>query len=507
MGWMHPDELFAALSEAATRDEPPALLGTAGSVSHRQLGAAVETAAAELRAHDVRVLASVMDNGPGWVTMDLAALRAAVVHVPLPPFFTPAQHAHALDACAADALLVPDSASSAFTALGFRPAQAWSDGVTLLRRRVPEATLPAGTAKITFTSGTTGNPKGVCLSAQSMLSVARGIAEATAPLRITRHLCALPFAVLLENVAGVLAPLLRGGTCVVLPCARAGLTGSSTFDPATLHEAVVEHAAQSVILLPQMLRRWAAWLQARRVAAPATLRLVAVGGAAVGTRALEQARALGLPAYEGYGLSEGASVQTLNLPHADRPGSAGRALPHARLRVAADGEIEIGGTLFLGYLGERAPAGDWWRSGDLGEIDADGYVHVRGRRKNVLITAFGRNVSPEWVETALRGEAAIAQAAVFGEGEPALSAVLWPAAPDLPDAAIASAVAAANAGLPDYARVLRWIRAQAPFDAQHGMATVNGRPRRAAIEARHRDALHAHTGRSNSDPLLINEQP
>jgi long-chain acyl-CoA synthetase len=503
---MQTNELFCALSAGAASDAHPALISNAGGASYRELCAAVEANATELRAQHVRVLASVMDNGPDWVTTDLAALRAGVVHVPLPAFFTPAQHAHALTAAAADALLVPESASAAFLALGFRTAEGWREGLVLLRRSVPAAQLPHGTAKITFTSGTTGNPKGVCLSAQSMLSVARGIADATAPLAITRHLCALPFAVLLENVAGVVAPLLRGGTCVVLPCAHVGLTGSSTFDPAALHESVVRHAAQSVILLPQMLRAWVAWLHASRARAPAALRLVAVGGAAVGARVLEQARALGLPAYEGYGLSEGASVQTLNLPHADRPGSAGRALPHARVRLAPDGEIEIGGTLFVGYLGEDARVREWWPTGDLGEIDTDGFVHVRGRRKNVLITAFGRNLSPEWVETALRSEAAIAQAVVVGEGEPALSAVLWPSAPDIPNAAIAAAVCAANATLPDYARVLRWVRAQEPFDARHGMATANGRPRRNAIELRHRGALLEQAERTQADSIHATAQ-
>ena len=76
----------------------------------------------------------------------------------------------------------------------------------------------------------------------------------------------------------------------------------------------------------------------------------------------------------------------------------------------------------------------WWPTGDLGEIDADGFVHVRGRIKHVLITAFGRNVSPEWVETALRSEGSIAQAVVFGEAQAELSAVLWPMHPAASDA-------------------------------------------------------------------------
>ena len=222
---------------------------------------------------------------------------------------------------------------------------------------------------------------------------------------------------------------------------------------------------------------------------------MAVGGAAVGLRAIHAARAVGLPAYEGYGLSEGASVQTLNLPGSDRPGSVGRPLPHALLRVADDGELLVAGTLCAGYLGDSQRDGDapltWWPTGDLGRIDDEGFVHVLGRKKHVLITAFGRNVSPEWVETALHGEPALAQAVVFGDGAPALSAVLWPRHDVLPDAALHAAVQAANAALPDYARVRRWVRARAEFSAESGMSTTNGRPQRAAIWQRHADALSA----------------
>jgi long-subunit acyl-CoA synthetase (AMP-forming) len=209
----------------------------------------------------------------------------------------------------------------------------------------------------------------------------------------------------------------------------------------------------------------------------------------VGAKLVLAARALGIPAHEGYGLSEGASVQTLNLPGADRPGSAGRALPHAQLRVAADGEIEIRGSLFGGYLGDLAEPPAWWPTGDLGTIDADGFLHISGRKKHLLITAFGRNVSPEWVESALRSENAVAQAVVFGDAQPELSAVLWPVRPDATDTALQAAVDAANAALPDYARVRRWVRGRFDFNAASGMATGNGRPQRAAILQAHIDAL------------------
>jgi long-subunit acyl-CoA synthetase (AMP-forming) len=452
----------------------------------------VDVLAAAWQSQGVRVVATLMDNGAAWIVADLAALQAGIVHLPLPGFFTPAQITHALRAAGADALLAVPQAALAFAPLPASAVELMGQPLAWLRLPAQPVTMPAGTVKVTFTSGTTGTPKGVCLGRAGLAAVAGGVAEALAPLSIGRHLSALPLAVLLENVAGAMAALSQGATCVVPPLRQVGLQGSSSFDPSALHAEVIGAQAHSVILLPQMLRAWTGWLQATGQRAPASLRIVAVGGAAVGAPLIAAAQAVGIPACEGYGLSEGGSVQTLNLPGAQRLGSAGRALPHARLRIASDGEIEVAGSLFLGYLGE---AGDptappaWWRSGDLGDIDADGFVHVRGRRKQVLITAFGRNVSPEWVETALHSEPAIAQAVVFGEAQPALSAVLWPMRPELDDATLAAAVQRANATLPDYARIGRWCRATAAFSAESGLATANGRPQRAAIEQRHARAL------------------
>jgi len=451
------------------------------------LVAAVEHLAEHLGQSRVRVLATLLDNGPAWVVADLAALRAGVVHVPLPAFFTPAQREHALEVAGVDAVLAP------IPLPGFEasPCPVAGAALHLGVRSAAAASLPAGTAKVTFTSGTTGAPKGVCLSGPAMFAVARGLADALAPLAIERHLVALPLPVLLENLAGVYAPLWHGASVVVPPLAAVGLAGSSSFDPAPLDAMVRHERANSLITLPQMLRAWAHWRIAAGAPANARLRLVAVGGAAVGKALIAQARAAGLPAYEGYGLSEGASVQTLNLPGADRPGSVGRALPHAKIRVAADAEIEIAGTPMLGYVGDPSPPGEWWPTGDLGEVDADGFVHVRGRKKHVLITGFGRNVSPEWVETALRSLPPIAQSVVFGDGAPALSAVLWPSRAGLDDAALDAAVAAANAELPDYARVAHWVRARAPFAPAAGTCTANGRPLRDAIERIHAAELAA----------------
>jgi long-chain acyl-CoA synthetase len=466
-----------------------ALTQGAYQLTHDALNQQVRQLSAALQAQGLRTVATLLDNGAAWVLLDLALAQAGLVHVPLPVFFTPEQMGHALQACGADALVTAPAMATHWKAAPAQALQVGPEALMLLRlpgRCVP---MPEGTRKITFTSGTTGNPKGVCLSGDAMDRVAQGLVQALAPLDIRRHLCALPLAVLLENIAGVMAPLARGAECVALPLAELGLQGSSRFDPATFHATLVRCAPHSLILLPQMLRAWTGWLTATAQRAPPGLRMVAVGGAAVGERLIRAARSVGIPAHEGYGLSEGASVQTLNLPGADRPGSAGCALPHTRLRVDEHGQIHVAGSLMSGYLGDSAPAPLWWATGDVGHLDAEGFLHVRGRLRHVLITAFGRNVSPEWVETALRSEPVIAQAVVFGEAQPALSAVIWPLRPEASDAQLDAAVQASNNALPDYARIGHWVRARAEFTAATGLATANGRPQRQAIFDQHADAL------------------
>ncbi|MCZ2496136.1 AMP-binding protein [Xylophilus sp. Kf1] len=470
----------------------PALVDADGQWSRQDLRDEVRSLADRFRSMGIKVVATLMDNCPAWVVADLASSASNLVHIPMPTFFTGAQIEHALNAAGVDALLTnPALAARWSSGLPGSSLRIAGMDMTLLQLPAVPVSMPADTAKVTFTSGSTGDPKGVCLSAASMRAVASGLRQAMAPLDIRRHLCALPFAVLLENIAGLMAPLGLGASCIVLPLEQVGLRGSSSFDVAVFHATVLKHQPNSVILLPQMLRAWTAFLGMTGQKVPECVRFVAVGGAAVGSKLLQAARSAGIPAYEGYGLSEGASVQTLNLPGADKPGSAGRPLPHARLRISASGEIEVAGSLCSGYLGMPENPGDarqpWFATGDIGRLDAEGFLHIEGRRKHLLITAFGRNVSPEWVETTLRAENSILQCVVFGDGQPSLGAVLWPTRPELPDAALQAGVDAANAGLPDYAQVRHWVRAGAAFDMASGMATANGRPRRDAIREAHSD--------------------
>jgi long-subunit acyl-CoA synthetase (AMP-forming) len=401
-----------------------------------------------------RVLGLLADNGADWVSVDLAAQKAGVVLVPLPAFFTETQIAYAVSSSGMDSLVGP-------ALPGFRSAGEL-EGLPFHRREASAPDFPHGTAKITYTSGTTGAPKGVPLSAAQQSAVAAALAQATAGLGLRRHLCLLPLAVLLENVAGVYAPLRAGMEICVPPLAEVGMRGSSSFDARACLAALERWQPHSVILLPQMLAALCAALE-QGVPPPRSLRFAAVGGAKVSPALIARARALGVPAYEGYGLSECASVVALNLPGAERPGSVGRPLGHAAVRIV-DGEIHVQGL----------------PTGDLGRLDADGYLYVEGRRKHVLITSFGRNVSPEWPEAELLAGRAIAQAAVFGEARARLCALLVPA-PGASQEAVDAQVRAANERLPDYARIGAWLRADQPFTPQNGFATANGRARRDAL--------------------------
>jgi long-chain acyl-CoA synthetase len=450
----------------------------------------VERIARALARARPRVVGLLADNGPDWLAADFAAERCGATLVPLPAFFTADQLRHAAAASGMDALLC-DSTGAA-RALGFGAASP-IDGCDLgwYRRHAAPVTLPEATAKITFTSGTTGTPRGVCLSTAQQRELAHALAQATYPLRLARHVCLLPLPVLLENVAGARAALLSGAECIVPPLAVVGMSGATGFDPMTCLATIDRWGAESVILLPQMMLALTAALEAG-APRPARLRFAAVGGARVAPTLLERARAAGLPAYEGYGLTECGSVVTLNLPGADRPGSVGRPLAHAEVRIE-DREILVSGSRCLGYLGGAgsAPGGTWLRTGDRGRLDADGFLHVEGRRKHVLITSFGRNVAPEWPEAELAASGAIAQAAVFGEARPRLCAVIVPRVAGATHSSIEAEVLRANARLPDYAQVALWIRAEAPFSAANGLATANGRVRRDAVWSRYGRDLEA----------------
>jgi long-chain acyl-CoA synthetase len=478
------------------RQGAPVLWEVKGALRAQDLLQRIGQISDALASEPGRCVGVLVDNGADWVASDLAVLAADRICVPVPRFFSPEQLRHVAQAAGIQTWLIDapepplpaDGKSWTFKGLG--------DGLWRWTRADERASTlpPPHTAKITFTSGTTGQPKGVCLSQPTLESVAGSLAELARELGLQRHLCALPLSLLLENVAGVYAPLLAGIPTVVLPLAQLGWQGSSSIALPKLLGEIERWQPDSLILVPELLHGLVTALEWTGVR-PRSLRFVAVGGGRVSEHLLDRAAAVGLPIYEGYGLSECASVVTLNRPRRERRGTVGQPLPHARIDMADDGEVIVHGPCMEGYLGDAPhPTPGRWATGDVGRMDGD-FLRLTGRKRNVFITSLGRNVSPEWVEAELAQTLPIAQAAVFGEARPRNVAVLVPRAQGVPSSelspTIEAAVRHANQRLPDYAQVSAWILADEPFSAENGLATQNGRNRRDAIEARYRRQLEA----------------
>jgi len=477
--------VLEALQRHAT-EQPDHIALDSGSVSltYKKLLDNVRALAAELQQSGAHVLALAADNSPAWAVADLACIRAGIPLIPVPHFFSPTQIEHLLGHAGVDGVLTdrPDSVSALLQGLSIdqQAAQNTSIGLDLIAMDTANVELPDGCAKITFTSGSTGEPKGVCLQQCAMETVAASLADTTGACREDRHLSLLPYATLLENIGGLYAPLLAGATIIVPGMAGVGMSGASGLDIGRFMAALHGSGATTCIMIPQMLHALIAALE-QGMKKPSVLRYIAVGGAAVSPHLLERAAELSLPVFEGYGLSEAASVVAVNRAGDCRPGSVGRALPHVELKFAGDGEILVRGSLFSGYLGDTAQgAGDYWPTGDIGHQDDEGFLYLSGRKKHIFITAFGRNVSPEWVERELSIEPAIAQCCVFGEAQPFNVAVIVPRESADADR-VQQAVDAANARLPDYARVAKWLVADEAFSVANGLWTGTGRPRRQHI--------------------------
>lgn len=432
----------------------------------------VEQVAAELMAQKIDVLALRMENGLNWAVVDLAAMMANVVVVPIPTFFSPAQVEHILAQSGADALL-GDWQSKPYSLEIAQDVSLTMAALPLRRLRRPtRASYLEGTGKITFTSGSTGHPKGVCLSNEHLCSVARSLANSVRGFAHT-HLVLLPLSTLLENITGIYVPLILGGTSYIFPGQRTGLLGSSQFNPHLFADILAGIKPDSIVLTPALLLTLISLVKLQPWLAE-SLKFVAVGGAKVSASLIKAAHDLHIPAFEGYGLSECGSVVCLNTPAHFQSGSCGKPLPHIQVRIAEDGEILVKGATALGYLNEPFHQA-WLATGDLADMDEQGYVTLLGRKKNLIVTAYGRNVSPEWIESEALAFLPHVQFIITGDSQQALCAVM-----EVVEHA-EEKISALNDTLPDYAQ----IRTVLMLDNPKAMAdwyTNNGKLKRDEIE-------------------------
>ena len=444
---------------------------------------AVDQASQWLREAKIARLGLLLDNEPAWLVWDIAAQNEGICLIPLPTFFSAEQISHIVESAGVTHVVsAPELqgllVSNQLRRIGLSDIPLCTHNSVYCVTSVREPHIPAGTHKITFTSGSTGKPKGVCLSTQHCLAVAQAIADRVS-FKSPRHLCTLPLSTLLENLAGIYQTWLQDGSVVLYPLAYLGFDGGRLTSFNAFVAAMNQAQPESMITVPALLMAVVKAGQAG-LQLPNTFKFVAVGGARVAPRLVEQALSQGIPVFEGYGLSECASVVAINTPEGSRAGTSGKVLDHLKLSTV-DGEIVVEGPLFLGYMDQPETWGlQRYETGDLGDITSDQFVRISGRKKNVVITTLGRNIAPEWIEGELFAEGIFDQCVVLGNNLDQCALVCY-APSAVQNSAIDVVIKHLNGRLPPYAQLGQWLRLSGPLTVQQGLWTENGRPKREAI--------------------------
>ena len=428
--------------------------------------------------NDIKSVALYGENKPQWLIIDLACQNADIILTPVPAFFSPLQIKHLLDSVKptllfADQTFQQDLLTTKKTL--FSPVSEFK--VFKLADNKP-ANIPKNTSKITFTSGSTGEPKGVCLSIENQLNVANALVKKIA-IDSPVHLCLLSFATLLENIAGVYAPLLSGGTIWIISDLERGFNGAELTNLNILLNIISISKPQTLILVPELLQVLLLGIR-KGWQAPKELEFIAVGGSKVSEKLITQAKLMGLPVYQGYGLSECGSVVSINSKSTVNATGVGEVLDHLSTEII-NGELIVTGNSFLGYL--ELPD-SWYQdkvaTGDLVTI-VNGNLEIKGRKKSLIINSYGRNISPEWLESELTSTGLFRQAIVFGDSKPFCIAILVPLSADMTRDKIQLDLTKLNKTLPVYAQIQDFIFLPQAMTFIDGLVTSNGRPKRTTI--------------------------
>ena len=435
---------------------------------------------------------------------------------------------------------------------GYTPAQA-----DALAESCAAAILPEQVASIIYTSGTTARPKGVIHTHASLMAQVRSTGAALTTFRPgTTHLLWLPLAHVLGREEHLLG-LDRGGITMIAEStntlaqdirearpniivgvpriyekAYAAITAQALskgklqrriFKWANATGSAVVETRQRRAPLPLGLRaqyQLADWLVFRKVRAAlgGQLEFSITGGAPIAPELLRFFHAAGVLILEGWGLTETMGAITVNRVENYRLGSVGLPTNGHEIRIAPDGEaLARGPCVFAGYLNnpeENATALDsdrWLHTGDLGAIDANGFVYITGRKKELIVTANGKKIVPDPIEAQLKGIEGVSQAFVYGDRKPYLVALLtlnpdgvasWATRHGVPMPSFETvaqspafarhldeAVARVNSQLARYETIKRFIVVPEDFTIENGLLTPTQKLRRKPLTERYHDAI------------------
>ncbi len=427
-------------------------------------------------------------NSPEWIAAFYGTLLAGAIAVPIDDGSTP-DFAGRVAATADPKLLVGSRGVADVQLIRMDTLE------EEIRGRSPEPVEPCAvelgdTAQIVFTSGTTAEPRGVIITHGNVLSNLEPLEREIAKylkwekyFHPIRFLNLLPLSHVFGQFMGMFVPQLLAGevhfldslnpsrivetikkerisVAVAVPRILASLEGvvDRAYEAAGTHARFRRRLAAAVDMHP--LRRWLVFRRAHRLFGLKFWAFVA-GGATLDVDTETFWRRLGFAVVQGYGMTETASLVSVNHPFKMSRGSIGKVMPGQEMKLGPGGEILVRGqNVTPGYWSSSAaelPEDDgWFHTGDIGEMDADGNLFFKGRKKNVIVTANGLNVYPEDLEAALNAQPEIAASVVVeidsATGpEPAAALILSD-----PKADAAGAVARANASLAEFQRVKSW---------------------------------------------------
>ena len=440
------------------------------------------------------VAAILSANRPEWAIADYACLCSGVRDIPIYPSLTASQIAYILRDSGARLVFAEDAAQLAKLMevrdqcpevrdiIVFDPprqcpegTRVWSDFLQLDPAGLSDedfraealAARPESTATILYTSGTTGNPKGVLLTHANIASNVRVCLTLLDISETDTTLSFLPLSHVFQRMVdylffsvGCTIAYARDVTTVAedLKIVRPTVVASVPRLYERVYNAVIGARGVKGLLVGWALSaglahadavlegRTPGWwtrvqksladrlvFQKLRAGVGGRLRFFVSGGAPLSPGINRFFFAAGLQILEGYGLTETSPVTNLNTFENFRIGTVGKAVPGTEIRIASDGEICIRGPQVMkGYFNRpdaTAAAIDpqgWFRTGDIGEIDEDGFLRITDRKKDIIVTAGGKNIAPQPIENRLKLDAFIEQAVMLGDGRRFLSVLVVP---------------------------------------------------------------------------------
>ncbi|MDP8257258.1 MAG: long-chain fatty acid--CoA ligase [Candidatus Alcyoniella australis] len=425
-----------------------------------------------------------------------------------------------------------------------------------LKHRIDSIT-PDDTATLIYTSGTTGMPKGVMLSHYNIISNVEAVMKVMDIGSSDVALSCLPLSHSFERTASHFSVLYAGASVAYIEGLDALAANMEEINPTVMvavprifekmHARILDdvhglgRTAASLFVWALGIGREKAERELAGMRVPAVLRAkhelarrlvfsriaerygnrlryFVSGGAPLAPEIAEFFWAIGIKLYEGYGLTETSPIVSANCPDAIKLGTVGRPLPGVEVRIADDGEIQVRGpNVMLGYFGHPQcsteifdPAG-WLATGDIGLLDDDGFLRITDRKKDIIITASGKNIAPQNIENLLLMEKSIEQVNIVGDARKYLTAVIVPDFTEIDRwskeqhlrftsreetvkhpaviSLIAEAVDRVNGNLVKFETIKKFVLSSSEFSQENNMLTPTQKVRRKEVNQHFRDEI------------------